>query len=150
MIITCPCGEKKFEIDAALIPDKGRTLKCGSCDKVWFFKMNLESKSDFSKENNNKIVNNEIFEKTDDLIKRSRPLKKSDDKALIKYQKKTSYSLGHFLRHILVFIISFIAFVVILDTFKTPLYKIFPNIEIFLFNLFETLKDIELFIKDLI
>ena len=44
MIITCPCGEKRFEIDAALIPDKGRTLKCGSCDKVWFFKMNLENK----------------------------------------------------------------------------------------------------------
>ena len=39
---------------------------------------------------------------------------------------------------------------VIADTFKTPLYKIFPNIEIILFNLFETLKDIELFIKDLI
>ena len=38
MIITCPCKKKKFEIDAALIPDEGRTLKCGSCDEVWFYK----------------------------------------------------------------------------------------------------------------
>ena len=38
MIIICPCGDKKFEIDAALIPDEGRTLKCGSCDHVWFYK----------------------------------------------------------------------------------------------------------------
>ena len=150
MIITCPCGEKRFEIDAALIPDKGRTLKCGSCDKVWFFKMNLETKSDFSKENNNKIVNNEIFEKTDDLIKRSKPLKKKDDKALIKYQKKTSYSLGHFLRHILVFIISFIALIVVLDTLKGPLSNLIPNLELVLFNLNETIKDIFLFLKDLI
>ena len=150
MIITCPCGEKRFEIDAALIPDKGRTLKCGSCDKVWFFKMNLETKSDFSKENNNKIVNNEIFEKTDDLIKRSKPLKKKDDKALIKYQKKTSYSLGHFLRHILVFIISIITLIVALDTLKGPLSNLIPNLELILFNLNETIKDIFLFLKDLI
>ena len=27
MIITCPCGEKKFEVNQELIPDKGRLLK---------------------------------------------------------------------------------------------------------------------------
>ena len=42
MIITCPCKKKKFEIDAALIPDEGRTLRCGSCDEVWFYKKNDE------------------------------------------------------------------------------------------------------------
>ena len=39
---------------------------------------------------------------------------------------------------------------IILDTFKTPLYKSFPKLEFFLFSLYETLKDIQLFIKDLI
>ena len=40
MIITCPCGEKKFEVDSSLIPEKGKLLQCGSCDKTWFFKKN--------------------------------------------------------------------------------------------------------------
>ena len=38
MIINCPCGEKKFQIDDKLIPINGRLLQCGSCDKSWFFK----------------------------------------------------------------------------------------------------------------
>ena len=41
MIIICPCGEKKFEVDENLIPDKGRLLKCGSCDQTWFFNKNV-------------------------------------------------------------------------------------------------------------
>ena len=49
----------------------------------------------------------------------------------------------------LVFLISFIGLVIILDTFKKPLYSIFPQIEFILFNLFEVIKDIQLFIKDL-
>ena len=46
-------------------------------------------------------------------------------------------------------IISFVGLIIILDTFKTYLYNFFPNLEIILFSLYETLKDIELFIKDL-
>ena len=52
--------------------------------------------------------------------------------------------------NISVLIISFIALIVIIDTFKSPIYKTFPNLEIVIFSLFEVLKDIELFIKDLI
>ena len=37
MIIVCPCGEKKFEIDQNLIPEEGRLLQCGFCNKKWFF-----------------------------------------------------------------------------------------------------------------
>ena len=44
MIIICPCGEKRFEVDANLIPDKGRLLKCGSCEQTWFFDKNVENK----------------------------------------------------------------------------------------------------------
>ena len=53
MIIICPCKEKKFEIDAALIPAEGRKLKCGSCDEVWFYKKNDE----FPKDINIKMIN---------------------------------------------------------------------------------------------
>jgi len=38
---------------------------------------------------------------------------------------------------------------VLIDTLKTPLINIFPQLEIVLFNLFETLKDVKLFIIDL-
>ena len=38
MIITCNSCNKKFDIDSYLIPDKGRSLQCASCDHKWFFK----------------------------------------------------------------------------------------------------------------
>ena len=38
MIITCNNCNKKFDIDTSLIPNKGRTLQCASCDHKWFFK----------------------------------------------------------------------------------------------------------------
>ena len=43
MIIICPCGEKKFEVESNLIPEKGRLLKCGSCDQTWFFNKNEQT-----------------------------------------------------------------------------------------------------------
>ena len=46
MIIICPCGEKKFEVDENLIPDKGRLLKCGSCDQTWFFNKNVTEQTE--------------------------------------------------------------------------------------------------------
>ena len=42
-----------------------------------------------------------------------------------------------------------IALIVIVDTFKSPISIIIPNIEYILYNLFESIKDIILFIKDL-
>ena len=50
----------------------------------------------------------------------------------------------------IVAIISFVAFIIIVDTFKYPIGKIVPNIEFILYNLYESIKDISLFIKDLI
>ena len=47
-------------------------------------------------------------------------------------------------------IISFVAFIIIVDTFKYPIGKIVPNIEFILYNLYESIKDISLFIRDLI
>ena len=41
MIITCACGDKKFEVDATLIPAEGRLLQCGHCDRKWHFKNEL-------------------------------------------------------------------------------------------------------------
>ena len=61
--------------------------------------------------------------------------------------KKTESS--KFFSYLLVLIISFGALIILLDTLKTPLINIFPGLEVLIFNLYETLKDIKLFIIDL-
>ena len=48
-----------------------------------------------------------------------------------------------------VVIISFVAFIIIVDTFKYPIGQVVPNIEFILYNLYESIKDISLFIRDL-
>ena len=49
----------------------------------------------------------------------------------------------------IVAIISLVAFIIIVDTFKYPVGKIVPNIEFILYNLYESIKDMSLFIRDL-
>ena len=61
--------------------------------------------------------------------------------------KKTKSS--KFFSYLIVFIISLGALIILLDTLKTPLINIFPGLEVLLFNLYETLKDVKLFIIDL-
>jgi hypothetical protein len=63
-----------------------------------------------------------------------------------KIKKNTS---GKFFSYLVVSIISFVALIILIDTLKVPLINIFPGLEILLFNLFEILKDIKLFIIDL-
>ena len=152
MIITCPCGQKKFKIDATLIPKEGRTLQCGSCDRKWFYK-NIEIPK--KKVINKKTTINEKFEKTlkkddENLVNQIDTIINKKDKALIKYEKSSKFTLDLLLRLLIVFIISFVALILVLETFKTPLSVFFPNLELFLFNFYETLIDINLFFKDLI
>ena len=35
MIITCVCGEKKFNLPDGSIPASGRLVQCGFCEKKW-------------------------------------------------------------------------------------------------------------------
>ena len=51
---------------------------------------------------------------------------------------------------IIVFLISFASLIVLLDTFKEPISNYFPDIDLFLNSLYESLKDLSLFIKDLL
>ena len=155
MIITCPCCKKKFNVDTNLIPDKGRLLKCGTCDEAWFF----NKKDETTYEINENIRINKSFEekiqidisspKSDKIDQKIKNIKKNKGSELVKYKAKSSFTISKFLSYILVFIISFIGFIIILDTFKNPLSIIFPNLELLLYNLFETLRDLLLFAKDL-
>ena len=155
MIIICPCGEKKFEVDSNLIPEKGRLLKCGSCDQTWFFnkndKINIEIENIEIPINNQKNYNTpKSSEKNntinDNLSDLSKDKKESEP---TKYQAKSNFSFVKILNYLIVLIISFVAIIIVLDTFKDPLSVFFPNLELLLYSLFETLKDLVLFIKDL-
>ena len=158
MIITCPCKKKKFEIDAALIPEEGRNLKCGSCEHVWFFKKdfnNLKEKLEIQKNEETQIIKDQPTADTKVAIKpisAKNNLNKTSKKKseIVKYQHKKKFGFSTFLSYIIVAIISFCALIILIDTFKSPLYNIFPDLELILYSLFETLKDIQLFIKDLI
>ena len=162
MIIICPSCEKKFVIEDKLIPNEGRLLQCGSCDQKWFFNKNDEAAQETS-ENANKInVNPKLNEKVINknnitpskkikkkLIKDKQTPRKNKEITIFKDKKRTNFTLVNFLSYFLVLIISFIALIIILDTFKSPLYEIFPKFELVFYNFYETLKDIKLFIEDL-
>ena len=147
MIIACPYCEKKFEVDENLIPDKGRLLKCGSCDKTWFFNKNNNVQTDLLIEKPTKqkkiLYEDQKIDKTTSNV----PIKPGSE--LIKYKPKYNFTFGKFLSYIIVSIITFVAIIILLDTFKSPLSNIFPNLELLLYNLFETLRDLILFAKDL-
>ena len=153
MIIICPCGEKKFEVDGNLIPEKGRTLQCGFCDQKWFFK--FSEKKEKSDENTSveitpqKEAKRKIKKQKEYLDTRKDLDLDKKHYELTTYKEKSNFTFGKLLSYIIVFIISFIAMIILIDTFKMPLYRIFPNLEIIIFSFFEILKDIKLFIIDL-
>ena len=147
MIIVCPFCEKKFEVDENLIPDKGRLLKCGSCNHTWFFNKNASEQTEplIDKPANKK----EILYKDENIDKSVSKVPIKQGSELIKYNPKYNFTLGKFLSYIIVSIITFVSIIIVLDTFKDPLSNIFPNLELVLYNLFETLRDLILFAKDL-
>ena len=155
MIITCPNCNKQFKIDNSLIPDEGRDLQCGSCKHVWFYK--IEEENDEVLKLKEEHLGKEIeikAEKKEEKIRTEVNYKKKEKTSEKQKNKNTSTNTsnkgGKFFSYLIVFIISFVALIILLDTLKTPLISVFPALEIVLFNLFETLQDIKLFIIDLI
>jgi len=173
MIISCIKCNKKFDIDDRLIPEKGRLLECSSCNHRWFFKdviSNNVVKNELS--NTTNILHSPSIEEKDDisikgdlvdeeiLINKEPEIQiyetnkdnfnfKSFTKINIEKNKNKNKKIN-ILNIIIVFIISFIALIILLDTFKLPISVIFPNIELLLYNLYESIRDIKLFINDLI
>ena len=153
MIIICPSCKKKFEIDEVLIPDKGRLLKCGSCDETWFFNKNKQSNPDKLEdifESKNEIEKKSLNQQNINKKENSPNLEKKKGKEIIKYKPKSNFTFRNFFNYLIVFLITFIAVIIILDTFKAPLSDFFPNLELILYSLFETLRDLALFAKDLL
>ena len=157
MIIECINCNKVFEVNSELIPKNGRTIQCGSCNHVWFYNPKI---SDFKKEikQNVKI---DIEEKPSINQTKKNEAKKFKEKNYSKLKDKKNYEITKYkprkglsftklLSYLIVLLITFVALLVVIDTFSTYLYQLFPSLELVIFSLFEILKDIKLFIKDLI
>ena len=157
MIISCENCNKRFEVSDNLIPEEGRLLQCSSCDHKWFFKKTeklIEKKEPkkIIKEDDNKILNETFVEKTIEeeeitsiTVKEENLSEIDDEEPQIKKDKKRNY-----LKIFIVIIITFVAIIIIIDTFKHQIIFIYPDIEILLSNLYESLRDINLFLRDLI
>ena len=155
MIITCPSCEKQFQVDSNLIPDKGKLVQCGACNQTWFFnkldQANIENKiikqdlAEVNKKTSIKDLKKNYQKKKNEFSN----LSNNKGSELVKYEPKLKLTVGKILNYIIVIIISFVAVILVIDTFKGPLSIFFPNIELLLYNFYETLKDLILFIKDL-
>ena len=141
MIISCEKCNKKFELDANLIPDTGRLLQCGSCSYNWHYipdrKIELVDEV------------GEINENYDQLVKKKKSTIKEKVKKIKTIENKNNKKKAGFFSYLLVAIISFVVILILIDTFKLQLLKILPNIDFYITSLYESLKDIFLFFKDL-
>ena len=166
MIVTCNNCNKKFDIDSNLISDKGRLLQCASCDHKWYFKKEVLENTVSPIDEDIGIVN--IFDQNSPSTNEEESvlgvpkdevaidLEEIKEKIEININESTQVNTKpkkqknfKILNIFFVAIISFVAFIIIVDTFKYPIGKIVPNIEFILYNLYESIKDISLFIRDL-
>ena len=166
MIIQCVNCNKKFEIQDKLIPDDGRLLECGSCAHQWHY-------TPITKLELTDVVQTKVDEvqvKTDEVQIKDEPA----EQLIVKKTKKKSKiiekidendadnEIDHtnenittkkknisFINFLLVGIISFVAIVILVDTFKNQIAYVIPNISLYINELHEILRDIFLFIADL-
>ena len=163
MEITCPNCLKTFIVDESLIPKEGRLVRCSNCENEWFYKSidkNTENnpiknkiiaqkdlKAKNFKINDNDNISDEVDADTDTNNENNTEDYSSDYMSSKDIEKKSPIL---YLKYTIVFIISFVSLIIILDTFNNPLSITLPNLEIILQNFYETLKDVFLFLKDLI
>ncbi|MDA9743924.1 zinc-ribbon domain-containing protein [Candidatus Pelagibacter sp.] len=163
MIIECPACSKKFNIDEKLIPDEGRLLKCGNCDHTWFYKKeeNLKLETESKKINEIEENKSEInIEPVDNPIKQTKKIRKkiskksstkeSTSKELVSIDKSSVSRENNIIKKIFLIIISTIAFILLIDTFKNHISVIFPGIVQMSDSLYLVINDLKLFIKDLV
>ena len=131
MIITCPNCNKQFKIDNSLITDEGRDLQCGSCNHFWFYK--IEKKKNEVLELSQEIISKDIEAKTENKedkiegkqqpeeivkteINNKKKEKNSEKQKNTTTPKKTENKGSKFFSYLIVFIISFVALIILLDT----------------------------------
>ena len=153
MIIVCPSCGKNFNVRDDQIPDKGRLLQCSNCKHEWFYTKNTIlvddnidelSKDDFTQESFG--ILDEEKNKYDEVTLEN----KENELEKPKNVKKQKTIQVNFFKLLLVFIISFVAFVLVVDTFVVQISEYVPFTEKYLDNLYQSIIDISLFFQNLI
>ena len=153
MIIVCPSCGKNFNVRDDQIPDKGRLLQCSNCKHEWFYTKNTITVDDNLDEEFNDELTQESFgildeeeDRNDEVIVEDKTVELEKPKNI----KKKKTIKVNFFKLLLVFIISFVAFVLIVDTFIVQISVYIPFAEKYLDNLYQSIIDISLFFQNLI
>ena len=151
MIIVCPCGKKKYNVKDELIPAKGRLLQCGECDREWFYSKNINTIN----QTNVEIPVEEMAQESFGIIENKYDHDEFEEDKTVELDKpknidKQKTKKINLFKLLLVFIISFVAFILIVDTFIVQISEYVPFAEKYLDNLYQSLIDISLFFQNLI
>ena len=151
------CDHKWFFKKEVLENDVSPIVEDIDNDSVNIFDQNNPSNNDEINPSNLQkeevdVNTEEVHDKKIEINNEEEPNKKVDvnineSKAVNTKQKKPKNF--KILNIFIVAIISFVTFIIIVDTFKYPIGQVVPNIEFILYNLYESIKDISLFIRDL-
>ena len=161
MIISCPNCNKKFKIDQNLIPIGGRLLQCSNCKHKWYFKIEKKEEIDNGSLDPEKVILENKSEdirinstENDSLIEKNSKKQPKKKEKVVKKTKKINQNTNDrpigLLNMIIVLIISFVAIVIVLDTFRIELSKYIPFLNLMLNTIYAVIADINLFIKDLL
>ena len=161
MIISCPNCNKKFKIDQNLIPINGRLLQCSNCKHKWYFKIEKKEEIDNGSLDPEKVILENKSEdikinstENDSLIEKNSKKQPKKKEKVVKKTKKINQNTNDrpigLLNMIIVLIISFVAIVIVLDTFRIELFKYIPFLNLMLNSIYAVIADINLFIKDLL
>ena len=151
MIISCKKCAKKFNVNDNLIPNDGRNLQCSSCGHKWFFKKKTNEEKLKEKPQKKQIKikkinpDEQVPPVVDSIIKEAEQVDVKNLDDVIHKNNKISILNLFFL-----FLITFVAFIILLDTFKIPINNLIPGFYILLDNFYESITDFYLFSKDLI
>ena len=149
MIVNCQNCNKKFEIDDQLIPKKGRLVQCGFCSSKWHQLPQIETTIEATKvESIDKKEEldkpKKLIKKKIDIQKKEKNLKKSSS---VKTKIKTK-KIG-FLSLVLIILISTVATFLVIETFKIQIISFWPQADVYINHVYETLENIFVLIKDL-
>ena len=145
MIINCQSCNKKFEINDQLIPVNGRLVQCGFCNSKWHQLPQIEATKV------EPIDKKEELDKPKKLIKKRIDIQKEEKNLTISRSVKTktkTKSIGFF-NLILIVLISTVAIFLVIETFKIQIIAFWPQADIYINHVYETLENIFILIKDL-
>ena len=162
MIVSCTNCNKKFNIDQKLIPSSGRLLQCSNCNHKWYYTIpKIESEIIQNIKLPKKTINtSDVIDKNisinPKLLKKKNTTQKINKNIYanknLEINNKTirkNISLGNLLNNLIIIFITFIALILILDTFKNNISNFLPVLIPFLDNLYLSIYDLFSFVKDL-